>query len=279
MAIARIVPPKCKAQPKLKVAASTRAAEQQSSLMTQERYYENHIKQNPNWVFIDVYSDIGSGTRIKGRSRFKSLLSACKRGKIDMILTKSAHRFARNTVDALKTIQMLRRRSIDIYFEQEDIHSLYESSEFMLTLICARAQEESFSKSEDIKSGLRKSFSNPDSKYYQRICYGYTHDQSGKLIIYEDQAEIVRLIYKLSASGASLARISAHLKDMGIPSPRGKSIWSKETLRKILSNEKYKGCVTLQKTFVENYLEHKQVKNMGQLDIYLLTDNHEAIVD
>ena len=196
-----------------------------------------------------------------------------------MILTKSAHRFARNTVDALKTIQMLRRRSIDIYFEQEDIHSLYESSEFMLTLICARAQEESFSKSEDIKWGLRKSFSNPDSKYYQRICYGYTHDQSGKLIIYEDQAEIVRLIYKLSASGASLARISAHLKDMGIPSPRGKSIWSKETLRKILSNEKYKGCVTLQKTFVENYLEHKQVKNMGQLDIYLLTDNHEAIVD
>ena len=279
MAIARIVPPKCKAQPKLKVAASTRAAEQQSSLMTQERYYENHIKQNPNWVFIDVYSDIGSGTRIKGRSRFKSLLSACKRGKIDMILTKSAHRFARNTVDALKTIQMLRRRSIDIYFEQEDIHSLYESSEFILTLICARAQEESFSKSEDIKWGLRKSFSNPDSKYYQRICYGYTHDQSGKLIIYEDQAEIVRLIYKLSASGASLARISAHLKDMGIPSPRGKSIWSKETLRKILSNEKYKGCVTLQKTFVENYLEHKQVKNIGQLDIYLLTDNHEAIVD
>lgn len=283
MGVTRLIPPNSKAPAKLRVAAycrvSTQAAEQQSSLAAQERYYEEHIKQNPNWVFIDVYSDIGSGTRIKGRSRFKSLLSACKRGKIDMILTKSAHRFARNTVDALKTIQMLRRRSIDIYFEQEDIHSLYESSEFMLTLICARAQEESFSKSEDIKSGLRKSFSNPDSKYYQRICYGYTHDQSGKLIIYEDQAEIVRLIYKLSASGASLARISAHLKDMGIPSPRGKSIWSKETLRKILSNEKYKGCVTLQKTFVENYLEHKQVKNIGQLDIYLLTDNHEAIVD
>ena len=282
MGVTRLIPPNSKAPAKLRVAAycrvSTQAAEQQSSLAAQERYYEEHIKQNPNWVFIDVYSDIGSGTRIKGRSRFKSLLSACKRGKIDMILTKSAHRFARNTVDALKTIQMLRRRSIDIYFEQEDIHSLYESSEFMLTLICARAQEESFSKSEDIKSGLRKSFSNPDSKYYQRICYGYTHDQSGKLIIYEDQAEIVRLIYKLSASGASLARISAHLKDMGIPSPRGKSIWSKETLRKILSNEKYKGCVTLQKTFVENYLEHKQVKNMGQLDMFHVDFNHAAII-
>lgn len=190
MAIARIIPPKCKAQPKLKVAAycrvSTRATEQQSSLTAQERYYEEHIKQNPNWVFIDVYSDISSGTRIKGRSKFKSLLLACKRGQIDIILTKSAHRFARNTVDASKTIRMLRKRSIDIYFEQED---------------------------------------------------------------------------------------------MGIPSPRGKSIWSKETLRKILSNEKYKGCVTLQKTFVENYSEHKQVKNIGQLEIYPLTDNHEAIVD
>ena len=109
-----------------------------------------------------------------------------------------------------------------------------------------------FSKSEDIKWRLRKSFKNSDSKYYQRICYRYTHDQYGKLIIYEKQAEIVRLIYEIAASGVSLARISAHLEDMGIPSPRGKSVWSRETLRKNLLNEKYKGCVTLQKTLVEN---------------------------
>lgn len=162
MAIAKIIPLKCKVQPKLKVAAycriSTRLAEQKSSLMAQEHYHESHIKQNSNWVFAGVYSDIGSGMRIKGRNKFKSLLSACKWGKIDMIFTKSIHRFARNTVDALKTIRMLRRRNIDIYFEQEDIHSLNESSEFMLTLICARAQEVSFSKSEDIKWGLRRSF-------------------------------------------------------------------------------------------------------------------------
>lgn len=282
MGTTKIIPPNSKPQPKLKVAAycrvSTRSAEQQSSLVAQERYYEEHIKQNPSWVFAGVYSDIGSGTRIKGRSRFKSLLSACKRGKIDMILTKSAHRFARNTVDALKTIRTLKSRNIDIYFEQEDIHSLYESSEFTLTLICARAQEESFSKSEDIKWGLRKSFKNSDSKYYQRICYGYTHDQYGKLIIHEKQAEIVRLIYEMAASGVSLARISAHLKNMGIPSPRGKSVWSKETLRKILLNEKYKGCVTLQKTLVENYLEHRQIKNIGQLDRFYMDYNHAAII-
>ena len=182
---------------------------------------------------MGIYSDIGSGTRIKGRSRFKALLSACKCGKLDMILTKSAHRFARNTVNALKTIRILKNRNIDIYFEQEDIHSLYESSEFMLSLICARAQEESFSKSEDIKWGLRKSFQNPDSKYYQRICYGYTHDQGGKLVIHEEQAEIVRLIYEMSAAGDSLAKISAHLKDMDLR-PRGaKRVWEqKKTLRK-----------------------------------------------
>ncbi len=143
MGTTKIIPANDISQPKLRVAAycriSTRAAEQQSSVRAQEHYYEDYIKQDPNWVFAGVYSDIGSGTRIKGRSKFKSLLSACKRGKIDMILTKSAHRFARNTVDALKTIRMLRRHNIDIYFELEDIHSLYESSEFMLGCVHIRA--------------------------------------------------------------------------------------------------------------------------------------------
>lgn len=284
MGTVKIIPPKANFPPKskLRVATycrvSTNAAEQRSSLAMQEQYYEKHIKQNPDWIFAGVYSDVGSGTRIKGRSRFKALLSACRRGKVDMILTKSAHRFARNTVDALKTIRMLRSRNVDIHFECENIHSLYETSEFMLMLICALAQDESYSKSEDIKWGLRKSFQNPDSKCYQRVCYGYAHDQEGKLIIYEEQAEIVRLVYEMSASGSSLAGISEHLADMGIPSPRGKEVWSKETLRKILNNEKYMGSVTLQKTFVENYLEHKQIKNRGQLDMFQAVCHHEPII-
>ena len=157
MGSTRIIAPKANFPSKLKVAAycrvSTNAAEQLSSLAMQEQYYEKHIKQNPDWIFAGVYSDIGSGTRIKGRSRFKALLSACRRGRVDMILTKSAHRFERNTVDALKTIRMLRRRNVDIHFERENIHSLYETSEFMLMLICALAQDESYSKSEDIKWG------------------------------------------------------------------------------------------------------------------------------
>lgn len=283
MGAVRIIPPNNNTPPKLKVAVycriSSKKAEQQSSLEGQERYYEDYIKQNSNWTFSGVYSDIGSGTRIKGRNRFRALISACRRGRIDMILTKSAHRFARNTVDALKTIRMLRNWNIDIYFEQEDIHSLYESSEFMLMLICAKAQEESFSKSEDIKWSLRKSFQNPDSRYYQRVCYGYTHDRDGKLIIYEEPAKIVCLIYEMAEEGASLSKISAQLEDLDIPSPRGKRIWSKETLRRILNNEKYKGSVTLQKTFVANYLDHKQVKNIGQMDIYQIINNHNPIIE
>ena len=246
-------------------------------MATQERYYEERIKANPHWKFAGIYADISSGTTIKGRKRFNALLSACRRGKVDMVLIKSAHRFARNTVDALETIRMLRRWKVDIYFEADDIHTLYESSEFMLPLICARAQDESESKSADIKWGIRKSFADPDSRYYQRVCYGYKHDEDGRLIVDEEKAETVRMIFRLSGEGASLSQIAQELQERGVLSPRGKAVWSRETLRKILHNEKYCGSVILQKTFVANCLEHKQVKNTEQEDQYEVVNNHDAI--
>ena len=279
----RTIPPNNLVPTQLKVAAycrvSTNSLEQQTSLSSQEQYYEEWIKRIPHWTFAGIYSDIGSGTQAKGRRRFNAMISACQRGKIDTILTKSAHRFARNTVDALETIRMLRRWQVDIYFEIEGIHSLYESSEFLLAVVCARAQEESYSKSEDIKWGLRKAFENPESRYYQRICYGYTHNKDGRLVINEKEAQIVRLIYEMAGEGKSLSRISSRLKEMGIPSPRGKETWSRETLRKILKNEKYTGSVILQKTYVKNFLEHKQVQNEGQLDLYQINNNHQPIID
>ena len=279
----RTIPPNNLVPTQLKVAAycrvSTNSLEQQTSLSSQEQYYEEWIKRIPHWTFAGIYSDIGSGTQAKERRRFNAMISACRRGKIDTILTKSAHRFARNTVDALETIRMLRRWKVDIYFEIEGIHSLYESSEFLLAVVCARAQEESYSKSEDIKWGLRKAFENPESRYYQRICYGYTHNKDGRLVINEKEAQIVRLIYEMAGEGKSLSRISSRLKEMGIPSPRGKETWSRETLRKILKNEKYTGSVILQKTYVKNFLEHKQVQNEGQLDLYQINNNHQPIID
>ena len=282
MATVREIPPQRKGSLLKRVAAycrvSTKAQDQLDSLAAQEQYYEERIKANPNWQFAGIYSDIGSGTTIKGRKRLNALISACRRGKVDMVLIKSAHRFARNTVDALETIRMLRRWKVDIYFEADDIHTLYENSEFMLTLICARAQDESESKSADIKWGIQKSFADPDSRYYQRVCYGYKHDETGRLIIDEEKAEIIRMIFQLSGEGASLSQIAQKLQERGTPSPRGKAVWSKETLRKILHNEKYRGSVVLQKTFVANFLNHKQIKNTGQKDRYEIVTNHEAII-
>lgn len=248
-------------------------------MAAQERYYEDKIRANPNWQFAGVYSDVGSGTAVKGRKRLNALISACRRGKIDMVLIKSASRFARNTVDALKIIRMLRRWKVDIYFEADDIHTLDEDSESILTLICARAQDESESKSADIKWGIRKSFANPDSKYYQRKCYGYKHNKDGKLVVNEEEAEAVRMIFHMADEGASLSQIAHELQEQGVLSPHGKAIWSRETLRKILHNEKYWGDVVLQKTFVANCLEHKQIKNIAQQDQYKIIGNHDAIIE
>lgn len=283
MAIVREIPPRKKGPTLRKVAAycrvSTNGQDQLDSLAAQERYYEEQVKSNSDWQFAGIYSDVGSGTTMKGRKRLNALISACRRGRVDMVLIKSASRFARNTVDALKTIRMLRRWNVDIYFEAEDIHSLHETSEFLLTVICAQAQDESESKRADIKWGLQKSFSDPDSKYYQRKCYGYRHDENGKLVIDEKEAEVVRLIFRMSREGASLSKIAQALQKQGIPSPRGKAIWSRETLRKILNNEKYFGTVILQKTFVANCLNHRQIKNTGQQDQYKITNNHNTIIN
>ena len=203
-------------------------------MAAQENYYENKIKANPDWQFAGIYSDVGRGTTIKGRNRLNALISACRRGKIDMVLIKSASRFARNTVDALKTIRILHRWNVDIYFEKEDIHSISEDSEFLLTLIFAQAQDESESKSADIKWGLQRSFADTNSKYYQRKCYGYTHNEQGQLIINEDEAEVARMIFQVSKKGGSLSKIAQTLQDQGISSPRGKTVWSRETLRNLL---------------------------------------------
>lgn len=282
MAIVREIPPRKKGPTLRKVAAycrvSTNGQDQLDSLAAQERYYEEQVKSNSDWQFAGIYSDVGSGTTMKGRKRLNALISACRRGRVDMVLIKSASRFARNTVDALKTIRMLRRWNVDIYFEAEDIHSLHETSEFLLTVICAQAQDESESKRADIKWGLQKSFSDPDSKYYQRKCYGYRHDENGKLVIDEKEAEVVRLIFRMSREGASLSQIAGVLQEQGIPSPRGKVVWSRESLRKILNNEKYLGAVVLQKTFVSDCLSHKQIKNDGQQDKYEIIGNHEPII-
>ncbi|MGI6176249.1 MAG: recombinase family protein [Christensenellales bacterium] len=258
---------------------STDTEEQLSSYEAQVDHYTCHIQTNDEWEFVKVYTDEGiSATSTAKRDGFKQMVQDALDGKIDLIITKSVSRFARNTVDSLTTVRQLKEKGVEVYFEKEDINTLTALSEFLLTVWSAFAQNESYSKSNDIKWGLDRTFQNPGSKYYQRTCYGYMHDKNGKLIIDEEKAAVVRMIYRLYAEGNSLAKISARLNEMKIPSPRGHSIWARETIRKILRNEKYTGSVVLQKTYVEDYLTHKQKRNDGQKNKFMIGDNHEAII-
>ena len=267
---------------KLKVAAYCRVSKNTEELLNsldiQKQHYESMITSNPLWENAGIFADIASGRNMKARSDFQKMLKACRKGKIDLILTKSVSRFGRNTLDALKTLDKLRELGVDVWFELENIRLLSETSRLRLDLLSGFAQEESESKSKNIKWGLKQSFQSPKSKKSHIVCYGYVQDQYGHLIIHEKQAEVVQMISRLYLNGYSLNRIAKELKALDIPSPTEKETWSSQTLNRILSNEKYAGNVLLQKTYVKDYISGKQLKNTGQRDKYLIPNHHAAII-
>ena len=207
------------------------------------------------------------------------MMTLCRSGKTDLIITKSVSRFGRNTLAMLQALQELRLLNIDVWFEIESIHLLSEARRLPLEILAAFAQGESESRSENIRWGLLRAFQNPDSKTSHFVCYGYEHDSAGYLVIKESEAEVVRQIFRWRANGMSLRKISAELESKGIPSPTGKPRWGAETLSKLLRNEKYIEQVRLQKTFVENFFSGKQVRNRGEREQWLVEGHHEAIVD
>lgn len=267
---------------RMKVAAYCRVSkateELLNSLDIQKQYYEALITSNPLWENAGLFEDVASGKNIKSRSGFQKMLKACRKGKINIILTKSVSRFGRNTLDALKTLEMLRKLHVDVWFEVEGIRLLSETSHLMLEMLIGFAQEESESKSKNIKWGLKQSFQSPNSKKSHVICYGYAQDHQGNLMIDERRAKVIRMIFRLYLTGYSLNRISEELKTMSLPSPSGKETWSSQTLDRILANEKYAGNVLLQKTYVENFLTGKQIKNSGQRDRYFIVHHHSPII-
>ena len=267
---------------KMKVAAYCRVSkgteELLNSLDIQKAYYEALIVSNPLWENVGIFADVASGKSIKARSDFQKMLKVCRKGKIDIILTKSVSRFGRNTLDALKTLEMLRGLHVDVWFEVEGIRLLSETSHLMLEMLIGFAQEESESKSKNIKWGLKQSFQSPSSKKSNVICYGYAQDHQGKLMVDKRQAEVIRMIFRLYLTGYSLSRISEELKTMFLPSPSGKGTWSSQTLDRVLSNEKYTGNVLLQKTYVQDFLTGKQIKNSGQCDRYFIAHHHSPII-
>ena len=266
----------------LRVAAycrvSTEQEEQRGSLEAQELYYSQMISKNPFWTNAGVFSERVSGLNVKERSEFQAMMRKCRRRRIDLILTKSISRFGRNTLDMLKALRELRTLGIEGHFEKEDLWLSRQEMETLLSVYCAFAQSESESMSRDIRWGIRQGFRSGTSGSADFVCFGYKRGDDGRLTIDEPDAKVVRKIFEMRAEGLSLGAISEWLHEHGIPSPTWKPRWSRETIRKLLRNEKYTGDVLLQKTFVKDMFSGQQVKNRGELAKVLIENHHPAIV-
>lgn len=267
---------------KLKVAAycrvSSKQDEQANSLEFQKEYYYNLITGNENWEYVGIYADVGSGINQRQRDQFNKMIKDCKKGKIDLIIVKSASRFGRNTVESLETTRMLKEMGIDVYFEVNGISTMQMASETLLALLFTFAQAESESKSENIKWGIHTGFRLGNSKFADKVCFGYKKDENGRLIIDHEQAIIVEEIFTWYSQGESLRKIVGKLYERGILSPTGKNKWTPMAISKILSNEKYTGNVMLQKTYVKDFFNRTQALNDNQFTKYLYSNNNPSII-
>lgn len=260
---------------------STDSDEQYSSYEAQVANYTNFIQSKPNWEFVKVYADDGiSGTSTKKRDSFNEMIDSALNGNIDLIITKSISRFARNTLDTISITRKLKSKGIEVYFEKENLWSLDDKTEFLLTIMASIAQEESRSISQNVTIGKRWSMKEGNVSFAYKNFLGYKKVE-GKIAIDEEQAEIVRLIYRMFLKeGKTCSGIAEFLKNKGIPTPSGKSTnWTKNNICSILTNEKYKGDALLQKFYTTDYLEHKLVKNKGELAQYYVENNHPAIIE
>ena len=254
----------------LRVAAycrvSTEEEEQQSSYEAQCTYYTDKIMTNPEWTMAGIFADEGiTGTSTKKRDDFNRMIRKCRQKKIDLILTKSMSRFARNTLDSLKYIRALKELGIGIIFEKENINTLEMDTELIITFMSAFAQSESESISANVRWGKRQAMKEGKTSVNFKKLYGYFLDSEGNPRVDSDQAEVIRGIYNRYLQGASLRMIRQELEATGIPNPAGSEKWGIDQIRNILSNEKYCGDVLMQKTFIQDCISKKVVKNTGQL--------------
>ena len=284
-----VIPPKPELQQtaavtkQLRVAAycrvSTDEEEQLSSYEAQCEYYTDKIMSNKEWTMAGIFADEGiTGTSTKKRTEFLRMIRQCKQKKIDLILTKSIQRFARNTLDCINYTRILRQLGIGVLFEKENINSLPPDSEFMITMYGAMAQSESESISGNIRRGRQMHARVGTLKVPCHRLYGYKKDADGKFCIIPEQAEVVREIYERYKDGASLRNLKDWLEENQIKTVLGTDDWSISVIKGILTNEKYCGDVLLQKTFCTDVISKKIVKNVGQMAQYYMPDHHEAIV-
>ena len=245
------------------------------SLSAQVSYYNDLIQSNPEWLFCGVFADEAlTGTK-DNRENFQKLLSECRAGRIDLVITKSISRFARNTVTLLETVRELKELGVDVYFEEQNIHSISPDGELMLTILASYAQEESLSASENQKWRIRKDFER--GRMGSITMLGYKRNKNGVLEIIPEEAEIVRMIFSDYLSGMGKNAIANKLHEMGVPT-KGGGIWTAWSIRRILRNEKYCGDILFQKSFRENHITKRKIENKGQLPQYYAEEAHEPII-
>lgn len=272
-------------KPKLRVAAycrvSTLEDAQAGSFELQIQHFQQMIAANDRWEEVAIYADEGkSGTNMKKRPQFQKMLQDCRDGKIDLILTKSVSRFARNTMDCLRVVRELKALNppVGVYFEDVSLNTVEAKNEFTLGVMSLVAQGESEAKSAAISWSVIERFKNGIPILSTTYLLGYDKDSFGKLVIVEEEAEVVRYIYNSYLAGQSCREIAESLTEAGIPTVKGKEVWSSGTVRNMLRNEKYCGDVLMQKTYTVDCFSHKSVKNRGQRPQYRLTNNHPAII-
>ena len=258
---------------------STDSDEQYTSYVAQVSYYTEYIQSHDGWEYVDMYADEGiTGTNTKKRDGFNQMVRDALDGKIDLIVTKSVSRFARNTVDSLVTVRQLKEKGVEVFFEKENIYTLDSKGELLITIMSSLAQEESRSISENVTWGQRKRFADGKVSMPYKHFLGYRKGENGEPEIVPEEAETVRRIYRLFLEGQTPYGIKMQLEGEGIPSPAGRKTWQVATILSILSNEKYKGDALLQKTFCTDFLTKKMKVNEGEIPQYYVENSHPAIV-
>lgn len=267
----------------LRVAAycrvSTDSDDQLHSLFSQKQYFEEYIAQHPRWVLVHIFADEGiTGTSTRRRTQFNAMIAAAERGDIDLIVTKEVSRFARNTMDTLAHTRRLHELGVGVFFISDNIDTRENDGEFRLTIMASVAQEESRKTSERVKWGQRRSMER-GVVFGNDSLYGY-QTQNGKLLIRQQEAAIIRLIYfKCIQENKGAHVIAKELEAAGISTPRGGADWSSATVRRILTNEKYCGDLLQKKQITPNFLTHKKIRNPDPDDTVYLRDHHQPIID
>ena len=259
---------------------STDREEQEHSFETQKAMYTEMIMMKPTWQMAGIYADEGiTGTVAKKRPGFMKMIEDCRKGKIDMIVTKSVSRFSRNNLDCLMYVRELKQLGIPIIFEKEGINTIQVSSELLLTLFGALSQAESESISMNVKLGIRQSLKNGNVRFSYKTFLGYRKGADGQPEIVPEQADIVRRIYNDFLAGATYLEIAKRLTEENVPTMGGGSRWFSERIKSILKNEKYKGDALLQKTYITDPISKRVKKNNGELPMYYVENSHPAIIE